>query len=58
VKIHRDLAARSHGDQDVKIGLATALYVQALLEPRSRDKLLQEPATLIDSTPAEFRKLY
>ena len=36
VKLHRELAARNHGDQWQHVELASALYVQALCDPARR----------------------
>ncbi|MDB6084911.1 MAG: hypothetical protein JWN43_2792 [Gammaproteobacteria bacterium] len=57
VRLHRDLAARNHGDQWQHVELASALYAQALIDPRLRAALLKEAAKLVDSTPAEMRAL-
>ncbi len=58
VKLRRDFAARNHGDQQVQVGLASALYVQALIDARRRTELLRESASLLDSLSPEYKKLY
>ncbi len=58
VKLRRDLAARNHGDQQVPVGLASALYVQALIDAQRRTELLRESAALLDSLSPEYKQLY
>lgn len=55
VKFRRDYAARNHGDQDMQLGLASALYVQALLDTKRRAALLKEAASLLDAVTVEFK---
>jgi hypothetical protein len=57
VKLQRDLAARNRGDQQQRIELASALYVQALTDPGRRTALLQESQRLLQSLPAPVRGL-
>jgi hypothetical protein len=58
VGLHRELAARNHGDQWQHVELASALYVQALCDPARRAALLHEAAALVDSVPAAMRALH
>jgi hypothetical protein len=58
VKLHRELAARNHGDQWQHVELASALYAQALCDPARRATLLHEAAALLDSVPAAMRALH
>jgi len=58
VKLHRELAARNHGDQWQHVELASALYVEALCDPPRRAALLQEAAALVNSVPAAMRTLH
>lgn len=53
----RETESRNHGDQDVLSGLIVALYVQGLVDPRRRDQLLNEAATLISGMPKEYRNI-
>jgi hypothetical protein len=55
VKFRRDYAARNHGDQDMQLGLASALYVQALLDTKRRAALLKEAASLLDAVTVQFK---
>jgi hypothetical protein len=57
VKLQRDLAARNHGDQQQRIELAGALYVQALTDPARRSALLGESRRLLDGLPATVKAL-
>ncbi len=58
VKLHRELAARNHGDQWQGVELASALYVEALADPPRRAALLGEAAALVNSVPAAMRALH
>jgi hypothetical protein len=58
VQLHRELAARNHGDQWQHVELASALYAQALVDQPRRVALLKEAGKLVDSTPAEMRELH
>jgi hypothetical protein len=55
VKLRRDFMARNHGDQDTLVGLASALYVQALVDTNHRAALLKEAASLLDSVTAQLK---
>ena len=57
VKLQRGLAARNHGDQQQRIELAAALYVQSLTDPQRRAALLREARVLLDSVPPEVKAL-
>ena len=57
VKLQRELAARNHGDQQQRIEMASALYVQSLTDPGRRSALLREARALLDSVPAEVKAL-
>jgi hypothetical protein len=58
VKFERDLAAKNHGDQWVSLELASALYAEALAEPKKSAALLREAAGLIEGLSAELRPLH
>jgi tetratricopeptide (TPR) repeat protein len=58
LKRRREIQARNRGDQEVAAGLATALYVQGLVDARQRDALLNEAATLISKMPREYRNIF
>jgi tetratricopeptide (TPR) repeat protein len=58
LKRRREVEARNHGDCDTKFALATARYVQALLEAPQREELLNEAATIISNLPREYRNLF
>jgi hypothetical protein len=57
VKLRRDQESRNHGNNDIKVGLASALYVQALAESKKRAALLRESASTLDSLVPAFNKL-
>ncbi len=57
VKLHRELAARNHGDEVQRLELAAALYAQALADPQRRAALLRESRALLDGIPATRKKL-
>jgi hypothetical protein len=57
VKLQRDLAARNHGDQQQRIELASALYVQALTDPARKSALLGESRRLLDGLPGTVKAL-
>jgi tetratricopeptide (TPR) repeat protein len=58
VKRRREVQSRNHGDNDVRTALATALYVQGLIDVRGREVLLSEAATLVSAAPKEYRNLF
>jgi tetratricopeptide (TPR) repeat protein len=58
LKRRREIQARNRGDQEVAAALATALYVQGLVDARQRDALLNEAATLISKMPREYRNIF
>jgi hypothetical protein len=58
VKFQRGLAARNRSDQWLPVELASALYAQALTDPKQRTALLQEAATLLGAAPAPLRNLH
>lgn len=58
VKRRRDVQSRNHGDVEVAAGLAVALYVQGVVDPRRRDALLNESATIISGLPREYRNIF
>jgi hypothetical protein len=57
VKLQRDLAARNHGDQQQRIEMASALFVQALTDPGRKAALLTESRALLASLPTEMKAL-
>jgi hypothetical protein len=57
VKLQRELAARNRGDQQQRIEMASALYVQSLTDPGRRSALLREARALLDGLPAELKAL-
>ncbi len=58
VKIQRELAAKNHGDQWLPLELASALYAEALADPKQRDALLREAGTLVAGLPPTLRALH
>jgi tetratricopeptide (TPR) repeat protein len=58
VKFQRALAARNRGDVWLPLELASALYAQALADPKARATLLHEAATLLDAMPATLRNIH
>ena len=58
VKMHRELAAHNHGEQEQKVEFASALYVQALTDSQHRAALLREAAALLNSLPKPMEGLY
>lgn len=58
LEMRRHMVAINHGDQDVQVGLASALYAQALIDTKSRAALLNEAAALIDATSPAYRQTY
>ena len=58
VKRRRDVQSRNHGDVEVAAAVAAALYVQGLIDPRRRDALLNEAATIISGLPREYRNTF
>jgi len=58
VAMHRELAARNHGDNTQRIEMARALYAASLADPAHRNALLTEAAGLLDSIPATMRALH
>jgi len=57
VKLQRDLAARNRGDQQQRIEMASALYVQSLTDPGRRAALLRESGALLAGLPASMKSL-
>jgi hypothetical protein len=57
VAMHRELAARNHGDNTQTIEMAGALYAAALADPAHRGELLAEANRLLDSIPATMRAM-
>jgi hypothetical protein len=57
VDLQRGLAARNRGDQQQRIEMASALYVQALTDPGRRAALLQESRRLLEGLPAPVKAL-
>ena len=57
VKLHREIARHNHGDQIQKVEMASALYVQALVDPQRRTALLREARSLLDSVPGPVKAL-
>jgi hypothetical protein len=58
VKFHRELAAKNHGDRWQSLELASALYADALAEPKKSAVLLREAANLVDGLPPSIRELH
>jgi hypothetical protein len=57
VKMYRELAPRNHGDVWLPLELASALYAQALTDPKQRAALLKEAAALVDGLSPVLRPL-
>jgi hypothetical protein len=57
VKLYRELTPRNHGDVWLPLELASALYTQALTDPKQRAALLQEAAGLVDGLAPVLRPL-
>jgi hypothetical protein len=57
VKFYHELAARNHGDQQLRFELARTLYAQAIIEPANRAALLREAASLLDAVPPQMQAL-
>jgi len=58
VKFQRGLAGRNRSDRWLPVELASALYAQALADPKSRAALLHEAAALLDATPVALHDLH
>ena len=58
VKMYRELTPRNHGDVWLPLELASALYAQALTDPKQRAALLKEAAGLIDGLAPMLRPLH
>ena len=58
VKFHRELAAKNHGDRWQTLELASALYADALADPKKSAPLLREAAALIDGLPPTIRDVH
>jgi hypothetical protein len=58
VKLQRDLAARNRGDQQQRIEMASALFVQSLTDPGRKAALFRESRALLDSLPSEVKALH
>jgi len=57
VSFERGLAARNHGDMQVSVDLAAALYVTALTDAANRTALLHEASGLLTGLPPELRNI-
>jgi conflict system STAND superfamily ATPase len=57
VSFERGLAARNHGDMQVSVDLAAALYVTALTDAANRAALLHEASGLLTALPSELRNV-
>ena len=57
VKFQRELARKNHGDVWLPLELASALYAQALTDPRRRAALLEEATSLVAGLPPSLRPL-
>jgi hypothetical protein len=57
VKMYRELAPRNHGDVWLPQDLASALYAQALAEPKQRAALLKEAAALVAGLAPQLQPL-
>ena len=58
VKLYRELAPRNHGDVWLPLELASALYAQALTDPKQRAALLKEASALVDALAPVLRPLH
>lgn len=58
VKFHRELAAKNMGDRWQTLELASALYAEALADPKKGVALLREAAALVDGLPATMRPVH
>lgn len=58
VKFHRALAAKNMGDRWQTLELASALYAEALADPKKGAALLREAAALVDGLPATMRPVH
>ncbi len=58
VKFHRALAAKNMGDRWQTLELASALYAEALADPKKSAALLREAAALVDGLPATMRPVH
>jgi tetratricopeptide (TPR) repeat protein len=52
LKFHRELAAKNKGDRWQTLEFASALYAEALTDPKKSAALLREAAALVDGLPA------
>lgn len=57
VKLQRALAPRNHGDQRLPLEFASAVYVQALADPKAKPARRPRAATLVDGLAPEVRAL-
>jgi len=58
VKFQRELAAKNHGDRWQPLELASALYAEALSDPKHAAGLLREAAALMDGLAPSLRGLH
>jgi len=58
VKFQRELALKNRGDKWLPLELASALYVEALTDPKTSAALLLEAARLVEALPAELRSTH
>ena len=58
VRFQRELAARNHGDRWQPLELASALYAQALSDPKRSPALLREAALLLAGLAPELHSVY
>ncbi len=58
VKFHRELAAKNKGDRWQTLEFASALYAEALTDPKRSAALLREAAALVDGLPATMRSVH
>ena len=58
VKFQRELALKNRGDKWLPLELASALYVEALTDPKTSAASLLEAARLVEALPAELRSTH
>jgi hypothetical protein len=58
IKFQRELAAKNHGDRWQPLELASALYAEALSDPKHGAEPLREAAALMDGLPSSLRALH
>jgi len=57
VRFQRELAAKNHSDQWLRMELAAALYAQALTDPKRSEAQLREATALLNALAPEVRNL-